>query len=102
MNELVLIPHELALNGIRVKTAVFLRSPLGTVQSGRPKLTTFGDFYKAVSSPYTPPPTKICMRASGQYTADGRHSSLRRAPLQRRDLEYLNTFLSIEYTRYLQ
>jgi hypothetical protein len=37
-------------------------NPLGTVQIGRPELTVFGHFSKAVSWPYTPPPTKISMR----------------------------------------
>ena len=51
---------------IRALLLIAISSPLwlflGTVQIGRPKLTTFGDFYKAVSWPYTPPPTKISMR----------------------------------------
>jgi hypothetical protein len=37
-------------------------SPLGTVHFRRPELTIFGHFSKAVSWPYTPPPTKISMR----------------------------------------
>ncbi len=37
-------------------------SPLGTVHFHRPELTIFGHFSKAVSWPYTPPPTKISMR----------------------------------------
>jgi hypothetical protein len=40
----------------------YIASPLGTVHFHRPELTIFGHFSKAVSWPYTPPPTKISIR----------------------------------------